>query len=59
MQEYSKKTKLLALFNALEEDDKDAVIAMAESLAEKCKPNTPKIACNIAEGKNGTKHRII
>jgi len=39
MQENLKKTKMLALFNTLEEKDKDIVIAMAESLVEKSKGN--------------------
>ncbi|MCL2154617.1 MAG: hypothetical protein FWH53_03015 [Leptospirales bacterium] len=55
----SKKSKLLALFNTLEEDDKDVVIAMSESLAEKCKNNMTKIAGNIVKRKNKTKHRIV
>jgi len=39
MQENVKEAKFLALFNTLEETDKDIVIAMTESLAEKSKDN--------------------
>jgi len=39
MQENEKKTKMLALFNTLEENDKDVVIAMTESLVERSKDN--------------------
>ena len=59
MQRNSKNSKLLALFNTLEEDDKDVVIAMSELLAEKCKTNMPKIAGNIAEEKSDNKNRIV
>ena len=52
VQEYSKKTKLLDLFNTLEEADKEIIITMSESLAEKCKTNRSKIAGNIAEVEN-------
>jgi len=37
MQENVKKAKILALFNTLEESDKDIVISMTESLVEKSK----------------------
>jgi hypothetical protein len=37
MQEQIKAAKMLAFFSKLEEKDKDIVIAMAESLVEKCK----------------------
>jgi len=37
IQENAKKAKILALFNTLEETDKDIVIAMTESLAERSK----------------------
>jgi len=39
MQENVKKAKILALFNTLEENDKDIVIAMTESLVERSKEN--------------------
>ena len=39
MQENTKETKMLALFNTLEERDKDTVIAMTESLVERSKDN--------------------
>jgi len=39
MQENAKKAKILALFNTLEENDKDIVIAMTESLVERSKDN--------------------
>jgi len=39
MQENAKKSKMLALFNSLEEKDKNMVIAMAESLVKKSKGN--------------------
>jgi hypothetical protein len=35
--ENAERQKLLAFFNSLKEDDKDIVLAMAESLVEKCK----------------------
>jgi len=35
----SRKSKLLALFNALEEKDKDIVISMTESLVAQYKKN--------------------
>ena len=47
MAEKAKKSNLLALFNTLEEDDKDIITVMAESLTEKCK-NTTNKAGNIA-----------
>jgi len=59
VQENSKNSKLLALFNALDEDDKDAVIAMSESLVEKHKNNTTQIAGNIAEGGSDKEQRIV
>jgi len=37
--ENAKKTKMLALFNTLGENEKDIVIAMTESLVEKSKDN--------------------
>jgi len=39
MQENAKKAKILALFNTLEENDKDIVIAMTESLVKRSKDN--------------------
>ena len=39
MAENEKNSKLLALFNTLEERDKDIVISMSESLIERCKNN--------------------
>jgi len=39
LQENAKKAKILALFNTLEENDKDIVIAMTESLVERSKDN--------------------
>ena len=39
IQENAKRAKILALFNTLEENDKDIVIAMTESLIEKSKDN--------------------
>jgi len=39
IQENTHKTKMLALFNTLEENDKDIVIAMAESFVERSKDN--------------------
>jgi hypothetical protein len=40
MQESTKKSKMLVLFNALGENDKDIVIAMTESLVKRGKENT-------------------
>jgi Tfp pilus assembly pilus retraction ATPase PilT len=40
--ENAKKSKLLALFNVLEERDKDIVITMTESLVEQYKNNEMK-----------------
>ena len=57
--ENSKNSKLLALFNALDEADKDAIIAMTESLAEKCKNNMTQIAGSIGEGKSDKEQRIV
>jgi len=37
MRENAKKSKMLALFNALEEKDKDIVILLTESLVKKCR----------------------
>jgi len=39
IQENAKKAKILALFNTLEENDKDIVIAMTESLVKRSKDN--------------------
>jgi len=39
MQENVNKSKMLVLFNTLEENDKDIVIAMTESLVERSKDN--------------------
>jgi len=39
IQENTHKTKMLALFNTLEENDKDIVIAMAESFVARSKGN--------------------
>jgi hypothetical protein len=39
MQEKAKKSKMLALFKALGENDKDIVIAMTESLVKKSRDN--------------------
>jgi len=39
MAENIKNSRLLALFSTLKEKDKDIVIAMTESLVEKCKDN--------------------
>ena len=58
VQKNSKDLELLALFNALKEDDQQIVILLAESLAERRKNNTPTIASNIAEGKSD-KNRIV
>ena len=37
MAENVKKSRLLSLFNTLEERDKDIVISMSESLVERCR----------------------
>ena len=39
MPENVKNSRLLALFNTLEERDKDIVISMSEFLVERCKDN--------------------
>jgi len=46
--ENAEKSKLLAFFNALREDDKDIVLAMAESLVEKYKGSMANKAENNA-----------
>jgi hypothetical protein len=48
MQENVKKAKILALFNTLEESDKDIVIAMAESLVERSKDNNTTYKTNTS-----------
>jgi len=53
MQGTVKKSKMLAFFNALEESDKDIVIAMAESLVERCKGNQqprPEVGPSVRRG---------
>jgi len=52
----AKKSKLLALFNSLKDDDKDIIISMAESLIEKCNINmTNNVSINTDERlDNGT-----
>jgi len=39
LQENAKTSRMLAFFNTLEENDKDIVIAMMESLVERSKDN--------------------
>jgi len=51
MQGTVKESKMLSFFNALEEIDKDIVIAMTESLVERCKGNKNyKTAPNKGQG---------
>ena len=47
MAENAKNSKLTALFNALNENDKDIVISMTESLVENCKTNTARNVNNV------------
>jgi hypothetical protein len=52
MQRNSKSPKLLAIFNTLDEDDKDIAIAMSESLAIKHKNNMAITIRNIVIDKS-------
>jgi hypothetical protein len=49
--ENAKNSKLLALFNTLEERDKDIVLTMSKSLVERYKNNMPKIISNFVADK--------
>jgi hypothetical protein len=51
MVENVKNSKLLALFNTLEERDKDIVISMSESLVARCKNNLSKINTDFSTNK--------
>ena len=51
MAENVKNLKLLALFNTLEEGDKDIVISMSESLVARCKNNLSKINTDFSTNK--------
>jgi hypothetical protein len=53
-----KYSKLLVLFNTLEESDKDIVINMSESLADKCK-NMTKIVSYFSDKKGEHKKNVI
>jgi len=49
-----KNSKLLALFSALEERDKDIVISMSESLVERCKNNLTETITDFSTDKKTT-----
>jgi hypothetical protein len=58
LQENGKDSKFLTLFNKLDEGDKNLVIAMSESLVEKCKKfAAPRV---LKDGRRGSnkKHHI-
>jgi hypothetical protein len=48
MAENAKNLRLLALFSALEENDKDIVISMSEFLVERYKSNLTRITSNYS-----------
>ena len=52
MQGSAKNSKMVTLFKMLDEDDKDLVISLSESLVEKCKSNTTEIVSNDIKKKS-------